>query len=275
MALNPRALVLALALPACPSTDSETETTATPPATSEAPTTTTTTSTPATTTTTTMGTSEPTTAGVGEAKRCESRCEGDRDCLVGGSDLGFRCLDGLCLFPPCTGDAQCLAELSGWKAECAAQAGCASGEACVEVDGAGRCALTPGQFACADFGLVELQRPSIEGGRPVTVCGQASASCVAGECTSPCAGDESCPPQMGHPSCEPESGRCVCQTDQDCLNSGLPGFAQCINGVCGCASDSDCAGGQNVDTCYAGVCGCSSDEACMVMVFDGAPLSCE
>jgi hypothetical protein len=271
-----RVLVLALVLPACPpqqgGTATEPGTEAMPTTQSEPPTTG---SPPTTSTTTTDSTSaEPTTAG-DELKRCASRCQIDRDCLVGGMNYGFRCLDGLCLYPPCSSDVQCLADLSGWKQPCAGQAECAAVEACVEVEGAGRCALKPGMFSCADFGLVEVQRAPIEGGRPLTVCGQELAVCEAGECSRPCTSDESCPAAMGHPRCEPESGRCVCEFDQDCLDSGLPGFVRCVEGRCGCASDSDCAGGQNVDTCYAGVCGCSSDAACTAQVFDGAPLSCE
>lgn len=217
---------------------------------------------------------ETTTAGP-EAKRCESQCDNDRDCRIGGGDLGFRCIDGLCLFPPCTSDAQCLAELSGWKTPCAGPGDCAAQEACVLVADAGRCALTPGTFACADFGLVELTLPPFAGGREVTVCGQAAATCEAGACQSPCAGDEACPPQTGHPFCDVPSGQCVCQIDQDCVDSNLPGYVQCIAGRCGCAVDSDCAGGQNVDTCYAGACGCAADSTCTMTVFDGAALSCQ
>lgn len=232
------------------------------------------TSTSTTSATTTGSTGEPTTAGP-EAKRCQSQCESDRDCRIGGSDLGFRCIDGLCLFPPCTSDAQCLAELSGWKTPCAGPGECAPEEACVLVADAGRCALTPGTFACADFGLVEQMLPLFAGEREVLVCGQAAASCEAGACQSPCTGDEGCVPQTGHPACDVPSGACVCQIDQDCVDSGLPGYVQCVAGRCGCAVDSDCAGGQNVDTCYAGICGCAADSTCTMTVFDGAPLTCQ
>lgn len=276
MALRGRILVLAL-FSACPAQPGDTATeptgtTAMPPSASEVPTTG-----PAMTTSSTTSTStgdDPTTAGP-EAKRCQSHCESDRDCRVDGGDLGFRCVDGLCVFPACTGDAQCVAELSGWQTPCAAQGECAAEEACVAVDGQGRCALMPGLFACVDFGLAELMRPPIEGGAEVTVCGQAAAVCVAGECTTPCTGDDTCPSMLGHPSCEAMTGQCVCQTDQDCLDSGLPGYTRCFAGRCGCAEDSDCAGGKNVDTCYAGACGCSADAACNEPVFDGATLACE
>lgn len=225
-------------------------------------------------TTTTGSTTEPTT-GDPQAKRCESRCDNDRECLIGGDDLGFRCIDGLCRFPACTSDAQCLAALSGWQTPCTTTTDCMAGEACVTVADEGRCALQPGTFACADFGLVELVLPLFGSEREVTVCGQASATCEAGVCQSPCTGDAACPVQLGHPFCDAPSGQCVCQIDQDCLDSGLPGYVQCVAGRCGCAVDSDCAGGKNVDTCYEGVCGCSSDATCTAMVFDAAPLSCQ
>ncbi|WP_170136066.1 hypothetical protein [Nannocystis exedens] len=259
-------------LTACPPADSGTA--------SEPQTTTSSAATTGTTTTTETGpttgsTGGESTTGGGEAKRCQSQCDNDRDCRIDGGDLGFRCIDGLCLFPPCTSDAQCLAELSGWKTPCAGPGECAAEEACVLVADAGRCALTPATFACADFGLVEQTLPLFEGRGEATVCGQAAATCEAGACQSPCAGDEACLPQTGHPVCDVPSGACVCQIDQDCLDSGLPGYVQCVAGRCGCAVDSDCAGGQNVDTCYAGACGCSADATCTVAVFDGAPLVCQ
>jgi len=259
-------------LTACPPKPGETATE--PQTETMAPTTTETTASPMMATTTTGSSGEPTT-GEPQPKRCESRCDNDRECLIGGDDLGFRCIDGLCLFPACTSDAQCLAELSGWQTPCATQAECMAEEACVAVADGGRCALTPGTFACADFGLVEQTLPLVDSEREVTVCGQASATCEAGVCQSPCTGDAACPVQLGHPVCDVQSGQCVCQIDQDCADSGLPGYVQCVAGRCGCAVDSDCAGGKNVDTCYEGVCGCSSDATCTAMVFDAAPLSCQ
>lgn len=246
-------------------TASETST----PTTQESPTTSLPMVTSSSTTNETSSTTEP-----AELMRCESLCESDRDCLRDGEDIGFRCIDGVCVYPACTSDANCVAELSGWQKVCAGQDGCDAMEACVEVEGEGRCALEPGLFTCADFGLAELTRAPIEGGRPVAVCGQAMASCVEGECITPCT-EATCAPQMGHPFCEPVTGQCVCQIDQDCLDASLVGFVQCIDGRCGCASDSDCAGGTNVDTCREGACGCSSDATCTTMVFDGAPLSCQ
>ncbi|MFY0535110.1 hypothetical protein [Nannocystis pusilla] len=275
MALPGRSRIFVLAvggLLACPPADSGTA--------SEPPTTSSTTApTGGPTSTETGPTSgstgtETTTAGP-EAKRCQSQCDNDRDCRIGGGDLGFRCIDGLCLFPPCTSDAQCLAELSGWKTPCAGPGDCAAQEACVLVADAGRCALTPGTFACADFGLVEQTLPLFAGGREVTVCGQAAATCEAGACQSPCAGTR--------PVCPRRGIRCAtCRQVSACARSirtasisNLPGYVQCIAGRCGCAVDSDCTGGQNVDTCYAGVCGCVADSTCTMTVFDGASLSCQ
>lgn len=210
-----------------------------------------------------------------EVMRCESLCDADADCRLGGEDLGFRCRAGVCAYPPCTSDAPCVAELSNWRRPCKAGAECAAEEVCIDVGGGdGRCALAPGAFQCAEFGLSEVTRPALMGGAARTVCGNPDARCRQGECVAPCKGDDSCAPEMGHPHCDPASHACVCASDEECVAAGVPGYAACMSGRCGCRFDADCQGGTNVDACYAGVCGCSADAACTTPVFDGAALSC-
>jgi hypothetical protein len=210
-----------------------------------------------------------------EVTRCESLCGADVDCRLGGQDLGFRCRDGLCAYPPCSTDAHCVAELSNWRRPCAQGSECAAEEACIDVGGGdGRCALAPGSFMCAEFGLVEVVRPTLGGGAGRTVCGNPEARCVRGECEAPCASDDACAPAMGHPHCDPATRACVCASDQECVAAGVPGYAACTRGRCGCRADADCEGGTNVDACYAGACGCSADRACTTPVFDHATLAC-
>lgn len=210
-----------------------------------------------------------------EVLRCESLCDVDADCRLGGEDLGFRCLDGVCGYPPCTSDAQCVAELSNWRRPCAVKGDCAAEETCIDVGGGdGRCALAPGALQCGDFGLSEMMRPAFVGGEARTVCGNPQAICAAGECVAPCTSDDTCAPEMGHPHCDLQARACVCESDQECVAAAVPGFAACLDGRCGCRTDADCKGGTNVDVCYAGVCGCSSDQACTSPVFDAAPLAC-
>jgi hypothetical protein len=219
-------------------------------------------------------TGEPT--GGAALMRCEPLCDADAECRIGGEDMGFRCLEGRCVYPPCTDAEGCVADLSGWRKPCAADGECEPVEGCIDIGGgAGRCALRPGMFACADFGLQEVMRPAIAGGEPVVVCGNPNAVCEAGECRAPCTADDGCAAEMGHPTCEVASGRCVCKSDQDCAGAMVPGFVACADGRCGCRTDSDCEGGPNVDACYGGACGCASDEACTVKYFDGAALACQ
>lgn len=213
--------------------------------------------------------------GGGGALRCEPQCGGDADCLYMGGDIGFRCIDSVCVFPACMGDEACVAELSGWAVVCTGPGDCAAAQACVDIGGgAGRCANNADAFACTDFGLAAISRPTLGGGSAM-VCGNPDAICSEGECVDPCKTDEECAPVMGHPKCEVGSGACVCASDLDCLTSQVPGFVTCIEGRCGCRKDIDCEGGSNVDTCYAGVCGCSSDATCTAKIFDGAVLTCK
>lgn len=228
-----------------------------------------------TSSTTADTTVEPTTGEPG-LQRCEPTCEADADCTLGGDDIGFVCVDGVCGLPPCTDDDACVALLSGWSTGCGAQAECAADEVCVEIAADdGRCAVAPGpMFACADFGLEEVLRPTIEGDANATVCGSPDAACVAGACAAPCKSDAACPAFLGAPHCDRATGQCTCSSDAECLATMQPGLVACIAGRCGCTGDADCVGGTNVDTCYAGACGCAGAASCTDPVFDGATQVC-
>jgi len=208
-------------------------------------------------------------------QRCQPTCTSDRDCSVGGMDIGFRCVTGVCRPPPCSDDAACILTLSGWTTPCAEQAACTEDQACVDVGGEGRCATAPGmRLQCIDLGLDERMLPTIEGEVTVTVCGVTTARCDAGTCSAPCTSDAACPAQLGHPTCEQSTGACICTEDRDCQDTLKPGLIACIAGRCGCRSDMDCTGGTNVDTCYAGACGCASTATCSSQIYDGAVQIC-
>lgn len=227
------------------------------------------------TTAATSGSTAATTGGsTGSLMRCESLCRSDADCEYMGGDIGFRCLAGACVYPACAGDEPCVAELSGWLQPCAGAGECQALQACVDVDGQGRCANLSESFPCADFGLQPIERPTVEGGTAL-VCGNPDVVCAEGECFDPCKEDLECAPVMGHPTCEVATGACVCTSDVDCLMAQVPGFVTCLDGRCGCRKDADCEGGTNVDTCYEGACGCSSDATCTAMIFDGGSLACK
>lgn len=224
----------------------------------------------------TSDTTDDPTGGEPGPQHCEPTCEADADCTLGGDDIGFRCVDGVCGLPPCSDDAACVALLSGWSTACAAQAGCEAGQVCVEVAAAdGRCAAAPGPlFTCADFGLEEVMRPTIEGDANAVVCGMPDAACVADECVAPCKSDAACPASLGAPHCDVATGQCTCTSDAECQATMQPGLVACVDGRCGCTVDADCVGGTNVDTCYAGVCGCAGAASCTDAVFDGATQVC-
>ena len=221
-------------------------------------------------------TTEPTTGTPGELMRCKANCAVDSDCTLDGMDIGFTCVEGECGFPSCTTDAGCQALFGGWSEPCTMTAECLTGEVCIDIGGGdGRCASQPGPgFACADFGLVEVMKPALEGG-DVTVCGNVDATCKDAVCVSPCKTDADCPAELGTPHCSPDTGECRCTADSECQATMQPGFNVCLDGRCGCSSDADCAGGTNVDTCVAGSCGCSSSAACTDPVFDNVTQVCE
>ncbi len=245
---------------------------------SAATTATTASSTTASETTASETTSSPTTGEPADPlMRCRPTCTADTDCTVnGGQDIGFRCVGGVCRPPLCTDDAACVLTESGWTDPCAEQAACAEGQACIDVGGEGRCALTPSMFLqCIDLGLDERTLPTIEGDAMVTVCGVTTATCQEdGTCRAPCTSDAACPAEVGHPTCELATGECICADDRDCQDTMKPGLIVCIAGRCGCNSDMDCTGGLNVDTCYANACGCASTATCSAQIYDGATQNC-
>lgn len=220
-------------------------------------------------------TSSPTTGEPELLQRCQPTCMADSDCTIGGEDIGFRCVTGICRPPPCSDDAACVLTLSGWTTPCAEQAACDVDQACVDVGGEGRCATRPGMdLQCIDLGLDERMLPTIAGDMTVTVCGVVTASCDAGTCNAPCTSDAACPAQLGHPTCDKDSGACICTEDRDCQDTMKPGLIACIEGRCGCRSNMDCTGGVNVDTCFAGACGCSGPATCSAPIFDAAVQVC-
>jgi len=217
----------------------------------------------------------PTTGEPEALQRCRPTCTADSDCNIGGMDIGFRCITGICRPPPCSDDAACILTLSGWTLPCTDQAACGEGRACVDVGGEGRCATTPSMaLQCIDLGLDEQTLPTIAGDMNVTVCGVTTASCDAGTCSAPCTSDAACPVQLGHPTCEQATGACICTEDRDCQDTMKPGLIACIAGRCGCRYDMDCTGGTNVDTCFAGACGCSSTATCSTPIYDAAVQVC-
>lgn len=220
-------------------------------------------------------TGTPTTGDAETLQRCQPTCTADSDCTIGGTDIGFRCVTGVCRPPPCSDDAACILTLSGWTTPCADQSACSVDQACVAVGDEGRCATRPSMdLQCIDLGLAERTLPTIAGDMNVTVCGVLTASCDAGICSAPCTSDAACPAQLGHPTCELATGACICTEDRDCQDTMKPGLIACIAGRCGCRSDMDCTGGVNVDICFAGACGCSGPATCSTQVFDAAVQIC-
>ncbi|MDC0672659.1 hypothetical protein [Nannocystis radixulma] len=223
-------------------------------------------------------TEDPTGAGSGQF--CQEACAGDADCLIGGVDMGYTCQDNRCqnAASKCSADTQCNALFSGWVMDCAAQADCMMGYACVDIgDGVGKCAITPSDFImCETLTMEEMMLDAIEGGMQITVCGKTGAKCDNEVCIDPCEANTDCPAQGGHPMCNVDTGRCECGSDADCAATGLSQFAVCNNGVCGCGQDSDCAGTMYSDKCFEGSCGCSSVDVCAnPNVFDGTMKACE
>ena len=222
-------------------------------------------------------TSDATTGTPGGLMRCTPTCTADADCTLEGMAIGFACVEGACGLPPCVDDIGCQLFFSGWSEPCTKTAECFMGEACIDIGGGeGRCATQPGRsFKCADFGLIDLMKPALEGGALIVVCGDTDAVCKDDACLRPCQTDEDCSADQGTPHCQPDMGQCTCTTDTECQATLQPGFNACIDGRCGCSSDADCASGTNVDVCVAGSCGCSSTAACTDPIFDHVTQICE
>ncbi|WAS91674.1 hypothetical protein [Nannocystis punicea] len=228
-------------------------------------------------------TAGPTTEGEtngGSGQFCQEECAGDADCTLGGVDMGYTCQNSRCVNESfkCSTDTQCNATISGWVLDCAAQADCMMGYACVNIgDGVGKCAIVPSDFImCETLTQEQLMADPIEGGAQIAVCGKTGAKCENEVCFDPCEANTDCPAQGGHPVCNTGTGRCECGSDADCTASGFPGFAVCNAGVCGCGQDSDCAGTMYSDKCYDGTCGCSTVDVCQTaQAFDGTMKVCE
>lgn len=155
-------------------------------------------------------------SGTNAGPTCSYGCTAPTDCLVGGEDFGFECVDGACIVP-CTGDDGCVAYSSGWLIEpCTATSECEIGT-CVTFEGGSGCAFTPDLADCADVGLQEISRMSTEGGT-VTVCGEPAATCIdqgkGMECHTPCTA-ESC----GAMRCDTD-GFCKCDDFFSCYEEG-------------------------------------------------------
>lgn len=237
-----------------------------------------------TTAPTTMGpttnTTEDTTTGGPAGQYCQEACVGDADCMIGGVDMGWTCQDSRCTTDAgkCSTDTQCNALFSGWATDCAAQADCQMGFACVDIgEGMGKCAVTPSDFLmCETLMMEELQVPAIEGGMDIAVCGKTGAKCDNEVCTDPCESNAECPAQGGHPMCNAGTGKCECTSNEDCAATGLGYLTTCNNGVCGCGSDADCVTTMGSDKCFEGVCGCSTVDVCPAEnAFDGTTKVCE
>ena len=220
-------------------------------------------------------TSMPTTGEPDGAMFCEERCTVDADCAISGDNSGLSCKDNRCVDDPCLADQDCLFNGVFLLRKCAAQADCEM-SVCVDAgDGVGRCAeVADGSQNCQGLGGSEAIYPPIEGGAPVAVCVFPEYVCRDGECDNPCESDDDCF-LIIQPTCDVGTGECICKSDADC--QAVPGSDRplCIAGRCGCASDTDCVGGDT-DRCYDGRCGCSSEAACTFSaLFDGTTVVCE
>ncbi len=221
---------------------------------------------------------DPTTGDDG-ASFCLESCEDDSDCNLDGQDMGYTCgSNNLCTtdFAGCTDDEECQIQFSGWEFgdNCAAQADCAVTQACINLDGAGKCVYAPSDFlSCEDINQEEVQAPAIEGGQ-ITVCKNTTALCTEAKfCINGCSSNADCV-VPNFPVCNTQTNHCECGQDSDC--AGLQGTSICAEGVCQCASDADCAPLDYADTCYEGSCGCSEDMTCENYnpEFDGTSVSC-
>jgi hypothetical protein len=192
----------------------------------------------------------------GGAMVCMHTCAADEDCqAAGGTDIGFICEGGACANGnPCTDDASCVPQLSGWAfVPCTAGGGeCdAAMQVCVDLgDGTGGCATPPSEFVmCETIGQEEVEVTDIDG-NPATVCGNTSGVCNTdtGFCSVPCVDDTTC----GTLTCDTASGNCVCTEDAQC-GEGLT--CNTDTGACeggGCMEDADCTNPFNGGTVTCG-----------------------
>jgi hypothetical protein len=220
-----------------------------------------------------------------EGTYCVHHCEGDEDCLIDGVDNGYECIDQLCtaeLASSCTTDEGCVAYLSGWTAgtPCTPGGGeCdAAMQVCLEIEGAGHCAVAPNDFlTCDTLQMDEIPVVDIDGSDAI-VCGRTNAACHEdGYCWLPCQDDGDCASEA-YPHCNAGTGVCECTSDAGCDTLGYPEYSVCNAGVCGCDSDQQCSSSGAGDVCNpSGVCGCSGDAACESLTnpYDGGMYVCQ
>lgn len=228
---------------------------------------------PSTDSTTDPGDGEP--SGDGDpgsgGGACVHQCQSDADCLVGGMDQGYVCVDSYCTGESsgCSDDNYCVAFLSGWTQGTPCSPGGGECDAAMQVcldlgpDGV-RCAVAPSQFiTCDQLQMDEIPMTDADG-NPAIVCGRSEAACHPdGYCHLPCAGDQDCL-SASYPICNVQTGLCECGTDADCQTIGQEQFSACNGGLCGCGEDQQCVDAGTGDVCtQAGFCGCSADAACV------------
>ena len=203
-------------------------------------------------------------------KQCAEACSQDSDCLVDIQDQGFQCnaTTSRCerYAEPCLADAECIPSASLWFLDCTSDADCFlfSGESCVDVAGAGKCARRADQNdAGSDACEFPVPDPitvfKFGSSETIVVCADASRKCHDGTCIISCV-NAPCTPDTNGSVCNSQTGLCECVRDEDCRG---PGVSHCNTETrrCECARDSDCDI-PNTDSCVAGSCGCSSRTAC-------------
>lgn len=173
-------------------------------------------------------------------------CPAGSDCQLAGDPAQLVCSLNDCRNGPCPSGQLCGVDLH-CRFACTSNAGCASGQVCIESQCEWEGLLT-------DAGL-----PPVAGTcRTDTECAADGGVCRAGRCGPECLSDRDCP--LGA-SCS--AGLCVggtgpdggsatpgaCRTDTECAADG----GVCRAGLCGpeCLSDRDCALGAS---CSAGLC---------------------
>jgi len=202
-----------------------------------------------------------------EAFFCQEVCQADDDCSA-----DFHCVEQRCFHRQvrleCDADVQCVPQASGWYTACDDDTAC-PGQACIEVEGSGRCAVVPSEFlSCEQIGMQVTERPRRGAPGMVGVCTQTRSSCQDGRCNVLCQVDAHCGGE--YPHCDLPSGRCQCTPTSCQTNASV-----CQDGLCRCTSDADCDQGA-ADTCYGGFCGCSGTAICPEQTSQpGTVWSCE
>ena len=212
------------------------------------------------------------------ASFCSYGCDTTEDCSAS-IPSGYEChpTRKRCEDPATSCDvaADCYAMVGFWFMNCANDAECMPGNACVRVRDVGYCAEEPVEGACLFGDILTVARFGAEG--TVQVCGESAVYCDENhQCTYGCESDDDCPmsPGTGN-TCNLETHRCECSDSSECSD----GASVCnpTTGRCECASDADCAelpSQPNRNHCVAGVCGCSDATVCAASPFAGAEVSC-